>query len=210
LASCSVSAVIAPLPPSDEGEGGAERPRSECLRDRRAVNFRHRQDSEGRGRGDDPASPETALEQLAAAQQAGPERPHRRAQFAGGLLRRLALQVAQDDRTPILFRQQRNLLVQDRQRFAETHIRVRLGLARCIDQIVDQFCGPTREALAELPGQAGGDAVQETPDGRLLADSRCLAGEDEEGGLKNVLGVVRMVEDPTADAPHQPAVPPQK
>ncbi len=55
-------------------------------------------------------------------------------------------------------------------------------------------------------GQAGGDAVQEAADGLPATDGARLAGQDEEGGLEDVLGVVEVAEEAAADAQHQPPV----
>jgi hypothetical protein len=55
-------------------------------------------------------------------------------------------------------------------------------------------------------GNPVGDAVQPAGHRLALADGGGAAGQDQEGGLESVLGVVLVVQDVPADAPHQPAV----
>ncbi len=54
---------------------------------------------------------------------------------------------------------------------------------------------------------AVGNSVQPAGDRLLLAYGIRLAGEDEEGPLKSIFGVVVVAEHVSADVPHQPTVP---
>ena len=51
-----------------------------------------------------------------------------------------------------------------------------------------------------------GDAVQPVTNGLSGQKRRSLADQDEERGLEGVLGIVRIVEDTTADRQHHGAV----
>jgi hypothetical protein len=52
-----------------------------------------------------------------------------------------------------------------------------------------------------------GHAIEPTAYRRALANGAGLAGEDQKGRLKNVLGVLVMVEDPPADAQDRRSMP---
>src|SRR5262249_35735207 len=64
---------------------------------------------------------------------------------------------------------------------------------------------PFRPHRPRFPGRLRGDAVEPVADLLPRHDRGRAAGEDEEGGLEGVLGVVVVAEDPAADAPdHRP------
>jgi hypothetical protein len=66
----------------------------------------------------------------------------------------------------------------------------------------------TRRAGSAGPQtKAVGDAVQETWQRGGVADGGGPAGQDEEGGLEDVLGVLLVAQRPPADAPDMGAVP---
>jgi hypothetical protein len=51
-----------------------------------------------------------------------------------------------------------------------------------------------------MTGQAGGDAVQPVAERRAAADDGGLLGEDQEGGLEGVLGILVVAQEPFANA----------
>jgi hypothetical protein len=53
-----------------------------------------------------------------------------------------------------------------------------------------------------------GDPIQPTRQRGPAADGGCLAGQDEEGGLENVLGVLLVVKHPATQVEDHRAVPP--
>jgi hypothetical protein len=59
----------------------------------------------------------------------------------------------------------------------------------------------------DLQGAAVGGPVEPAAHGRRLSDLGRLFGQDEEGGLEGVLGVLSVGEDVAADAPNEGAVP---
>ena len=60
------------------------------------------------------------------------------------------------------------------------------------------------------PGEAVGDGVKPARQGPAPVQRRGLAGEDEEGGLEGVLGVLLLAQHPPAHAQHQRPVAPHQ
>jgi hypothetical protein len=129
------------------------------------------------------------------------DRPFRTAEFSGGLLAPLALQVAQDDGRPVAFGKCGQLPIKHlpqvvASRGRRLHPRGGPRLLRT----------PPGHRSPSLQGRPVGHTVQPGPEARPLVDRRRPADEDEEGGLEGVLGVVIVAQDATADPEHHRAV----
>ena len=140
---------------------------------------------------------EAFLHQRPALLQACRNGSFRPAQFAGGLLARLALHVAQHDRQTMLLGEAVDLAVEQGEPFAVA----RRDPAR---HVFERFLlGATADAHGlGLQGNAISDAVEPGADALPRHDCGGLADEDEKGGLEGVVGVVHVAEDAAANAEH--------
>jgi hypothetical protein len=109
-----------------------------------------------------------------------------------------ALQVAQHDRHPVLLGQPPQLPVEQRSQVEPDVSLQRRGLGH-----VSHLPFPGAPAGGNRPGLQGGaagDAVQPVADQLAGHDRGRPAGEDEEGGLEGVLGVLLVGQHAAADA----------
>jgi hypothetical protein len=113
---------------------------------------------------------------------------------------RVPLKVAQDERVPQAGREAVDRRVKVAGEFG------RLGPGDRAGPRVDRL-GRERPAPPQVEPGPDGDAVQPGRDGRGSADRGGLAGQDQEGGLKRVLGRVVVREDPAAGRPDHRPVP---
>jgi hypothetical protein len=163
---------------------------------------------QGAGGQRDAVAGEALGEPASAGGQAARQGPLGPAELGGGVLARLALQVAQDDRRAVLVGQGLQLTVEHGQQVAPDDL---------LEDVHGSHHGrlpflraPAGAEGLRLAGRAAGDAVE--PVGELLAraDGGGLGGQDEEGGLEGVLGVLAVSGDAQAGAEHHRAVPPHQ
>jgi hypothetical protein len=123
---------------------------------------------------------------------------------AGGLLARPALQVAQHDGGAVVVGQAAQLLIQQWPHVGPFVSWGGLGVGRYRDP---RFPPPAPGVgPAGLQRRLAGDPVQPVGDLLPRRDGLGLRGEDEEGGLEGVLGVV-VAEQASAHAPDHRPVP---
>ena len=126
-------------------------------------------------------------------------------QFAGHVALRPAVQVAQDDRNPVLVRQPGQFRVEDRLQVGPGLVggdgRVRHGVHLLL------LCLPAGGRPAGLEGGPVRDSVEPVPDQVPRTDRGGPPGQDEEGGLEGVLGQVRVADHAAADAQDHRPVP---
>ena len=155
--------------------------------------------------GCDAAAGQSRTELLAAPRQPALDRPDRAADLRRGLLVRLALEIAEDDRFAVSRRQPIQLDIdQGSQLVRLKSVRVRFFHV--------QPLRPGPFASTPSPGvdlgthrDASGDAVEPGSQYVALADRPGLLDQDQEGGLKGVGDVVRVIQDAPADAQdHRP------
>jgi hypothetical protein len=123
----------------------------------------------------------------------------------GGFLAGLALQIAQDDDGTILVGQAAQLLVEQGLQVTPEVLPHHPGFGH-LHHLPLPHPPPGGQRL-RLEGRVGGDPVQPVGQQRARRDGSGLAGQDEEGGLERILGVVVVAEGTAADAPDQRAVP---
>jgi hypothetical protein len=127
------------------------------------------------------------------------------AKLARGFVLCFAFQIAEHQRRPILLRQLLQLVVEQGMQFFPGNVGSGIGRRHVASSLLVPALlggvglGPDRQAV--------GDLVQPVAHGLGLADRVGLAGEDEEGGLESVLGVVQAAEHAPADAQDHGAVP---
>ena len=124
----------------------------------------------------------------------------RQPQLPGYLFPSLALQIAHHDGRPIFFRQSAQLAVEKGQQIPPQFI---LPGSRFRNLRHLTFPGlPFTRRRSRFQGGSVSDRTQ--PIGQQLAfdNGRCLADQDEKGGLKSILGIVMVGEDTPADVPH--------
>jgi hypothetical protein len=163
---------------------------------------RHRRHREGRPEFDAPAG-QPLSQQLPPAFEPNLDRARRDTEIAGRLVPAFPVQAACDQYGPVLFRQAGEFLVEDAGEFARRHAG-----------------GPVRNrlfaALAEQPAVPGvlrhadGDFVDPPADRLPPPDGVRLPGENEEHGLKRILRVRVIAEDPPARGKYERAVPPDE
>ena len=192
----------------------ARRPREgQRVRDRRDLEgWRHGrlEDRSRTGRQRHQAPSETPADQSVAEPLPRPRQPRQnRAPGApdaqGRLLGAEALEIAEHDRIPVSLREATNLLVEGRPRLGRSG--VALVRHRAKGGTPPLVGAPPRGVGLDTNGDPEGNAMKPARDGIGLADRRGPAGEDEERGLKGVLGVVRIAKDLLADAQHHRCVP---
>jgi hypothetical protein len=129
----------------------------------------------------------------------------------GGLLMRPALQVTQDEQIAVAVRQPLQLLGHHRCLLAPVGFRggVGAGSLRRFKDVAARR-SHTGQPLARLPrgpsGDTAGNAVEPAAERALMVEAGGLAGEDEEGGLEGVLGVLHVAKDAAAQAEHERSV----
>ena len=136
-----------------------------------------------------------------AADQPGLDRPDRAVQSPRGLLVGQPLEVAEDQRQPVLLRQPVEFLVE---------LRPGLGgrsCGRCVSPPFLHPCAPAARRRAasarDFAATRPSDAEQPARDRIGLADRGRLAGEDQERRLEGVLGGVLVAQHVAADPEHQ-------
>jgi hypothetical protein len=73
------------------------------------------------------------------------------------------------------------------------------------------FVDPSSGCLSlDLHGTAKGGPVEPARQRSQLAERRCLKGQRQEGGLESVLSILVVLEQVTAHAPDQSAMPPHQ
>jgi hypothetical protein len=120
----------------------------------------------------------------------------------------LALEVAEHDRPAIRLRQAGDLVVEDRPNVAPQHVRRAVGR-----RDVGQRGAVNRRAPRPSAGPAGDPIrhlVEPARDGLPFADGTGPARQDEERGLKGVLGILFLTQDAAAEVEHHRAVPPHQ
>jgi hypothetical protein len=122
----------------------------------------------------------------------------------GRLLVRHPLKVAKHERGAVLLGQPGQLLVEHRGDIVLVRRRRRQGGEE--SYLVLLRLAPDL-ARSQVAGDAGGDSVQPVGEEVRVPDDPGLPGQDEEGRLKGVLGVLRRPQDAPANAQHERAVP---
>ena len=140
---------------------------------------------------------------------APPHEPHldgadRKLKLTGGLLVRHSLEVAEDDRRPVLFGQTGDLFLNFRDQARRVPI---LGVFFRHRRPPSFVSGPLRPPCPRPPRDPAGDAEEPARDRRVFADRAGLPRQDQKRGLERILGVVRVVKHAKADAEHHRAVP---
>jgi len=168
-----------------------------------------RQQGHGAGeqrRGESHSASDQPLPQLLpGVSQATGNRPSFPAELACRFGLGLALQTAQHQRRPVLFRQTLDLLVEDRLQLPESH------LARAVRRAMASlfFSCARRSADCRLAVMATLNAtpVQPVRQRFRLADRTGVPRQHDEDGLEGVLGVLFVTEHVAADLPDQPGMP---
>ena len=121
----------------------------------------------------------------------------------GGLLLRLTFQVTEQQRRPVRLRHLPQSIVQCHLEFLPRHV----GYAGCFAHICRLLltCLPTVILAPGLQGQPVRHGVQPARDRFNFADGAGFAGENQEGRLERILGIVLVAADAPAHAiDHRP------
>jgi hypothetical protein len=128
--------------------------------------------------------------------------------LAGSFFPGLALQIAHNNGAAIFVRQATQLIVEQ-------------GLQIMPEPLLDYFGFghvthlpfpylPLGSHCSRLQRCLVSHAIQPVTDHLSRHNGSCLAEENKKGGLKSILGIVMVVEDPTANAPHHRTMPPHQ
>src|SRR5262249_31298983 len=181
---------------SGGGQGGRECGLSRGVREA---------DDEERRRERQAAACQAGVEATTGQFQAALDRPCRAAELPCGLVAGTALQVTQDQRRAVALRELSQLIVESRQQFLCGHFLERIGGRSLVGPLL--LAPPRRRARPALERDAVRDLIEPTRNRGTVGDRGGLAREDEEGGLKGVLGIVAVPQDAPADAEDERPVP---
>ena len=134
----------------------------------------------------------------------------RAAKLAGGFVNRLAFEVAEHRRGAQLLGQPAHFFVHEGAHLLLLNANLLAGRSGHFFHGIERL---RFSALAHRPGRQGhaiGDPVKPAGECLMLADAPALAGEDQEGGLQGILGVVEIMQHAPADTEHQPLMPPDQ
>ncbi len=154
----------------------------------RAPSVASSADHRAGGRGH-PAADQPVSQQIAGSREPSADGTDRPAQPCGRLGVGQALEIAEDDRRPVLLRQPADFLVQRRQQLDPVGLRFR-G-----DRFASERYGPHPGALGArlgLGGDSSGHAIQPAAQRVSHPDRSSPAYQHEERRLKGVLNVVRV------------------
>jgi hypothetical protein len=144
------------------------------------------------------------VKEFAPAVQASPQRAVRDAEPAGRGLLRLAFETAENQRLAVARRQSGNLLIEERKKFARCHLVQDADCFRTASVLRGGVASCFRLSLERQPGchrvEPAGDRV-------APLDEAGLSGQNQEGGLEDVFGVLLVSQRPLASSPHHRAVP---